>query len=491
MRTGGILLHISSLPSPYGIGTLGKEAYRFVDFLAESGLKYWQILPIGPTSFYDSPYQSYSTFAGNPYFIDIDLLIRDKLLKRSDAAGYWGKEDTVDYGLLYEKRYRLLKTAYGNFINHLPQDFDGFCSENAWWLDDYALFMTLKDKHGGTSWQEWEPGARLRDFDTLRQTKEMHGQDIGFWKMLQYLFFKQWKMLKTYAGGKGIRIIGDIPIYVALDSVDVWANPGLFLLDENLQPTAVAGCPPDGFTDAGQLWGNPIYNWDAMSEKNYDWWINRFMACAGFYDVTRIDHFRGFDSYYSIPYGSTDAKNGTWFRGPGIEFLRFIEKHIGHNNIIAEDLGFLTDSVRNMLRESGYPGMKVLEFAFDSREDTDYLPHSYTRNCVVYIGTHDNDTALGWLAGINKKDYQYAKKYLGLSKEEGLNWGMMRGAWSSSADLAVVQMQDLLGLSSEARMNTPGTLGNNWVWRMKKGACTKALARKINDYMHIYQRAPK
>lgn len=488
MRASGILLHISSLPSPYGIGTFGREAYKFVDFLVKAGQKYWQILPIGPTSYGDSPYQSFSTFAGNPYFIDIELLIRDKLLKRKDAAGDWGKHDRVDFGLLYHQRYQLLRVAYENFQKDIPDDFYVFCEGNRWWLDDYSLFMAIKDSYGGKSWQEWDTELRLRYWDAIQNAKERYAQDIEFWKMLQYLFFLQWKNLKQYANDKGIEIIGDMPIYVALDSADVWANPEYFLLDQNLQPTAVAGCPPDGFSDDGQLWGNPLYNWDIMREREYDWWINRFRFCTETFDVTRIDHFRGFDTYYTIPYGDFNARNGTWIDGPGIEFLRIVENRIGKKNIIAEDLGFLTESVRTMLHESGFPGMRVLEFAFESRQDSDYLPHNYIRNCVAYIGTHDNDTALGWLKSIHKKDFAYVKNYLRLSKEEGYHWGMMRGIWSSCADLAVVQMQDVLGLSSEARMNIPGTFGNNWAWRMKKGSCGNLLAKRLNKYVSTYHR---
>ncbi len=493
MRGSGVLMHISSLPSPYGIGTMGKEAMKFVDFLEKSAQSYWQVLPIGPTSYGDSPYQSFSSFAGNPYFIDLDLLCKDKLLTRKECKSYeWGGSETeVDYGLLYRNRYPLLHQAYRRFSQNVPGDYEQFCSEQAGWLEDYALFMALKDSHGGEAWSKWEDELRFRDQRALDRAREELGEEIRFWKMLQYLFYKQWGALKSYANGKGIRIIGDLPIYAAMDSADVWADPSQFYLDQNLNPIEVAGCPPDAFTADGQLWGNPLFRWDVMRQDGYRWWVSRMERVTKLFDVVRIDHFRGFDSYFAIPYGHENARNGQWRQGPGIELFRTIEQKLGRLDVIAEDLGFLTDSVRGMLADSGYPGMKLFQFAFDSREESDYLPHNYTENCVVYAGTHDNDTILGWLKNAPRDCVSYARKYLKLDRAEGYNWGVMRGVWASVGATAVVTMQDLLGLGSEARMNTPSTLGCNWKWRMKRGAADNKLARRVRGQMELYSRMPR
>ncbi len=493
MRGSGVLMHISSLPSPYGIGTLGKEAIKFVDFLVKSAQSYWQVLPICPTSYGDSPYQSFSSFAGNPYFIDLDLLCKDKLLTKRECQSYeWGGDATqVDYGILYQNRYPLLHKAFERFAEHTPEDYAQFCREQEDWLEDYALFMALKDAHGGEAWSKWEDGLRFRDPQAMDRAREELAWEIGFWKMLQYLFYQQWGALKSYANENGIRIIGDVPIYVAFDSADVWANPSQFYLDGNLNPIDVAGCPPDAFSADGQLWGNPLFRWDVMKQDGYRWWVRRMEKTSKLFDVIRIDHFRGFDSYYAIPYGHENARYGQWRQGPGIELFRVIEQELGKLHIIAEDLGFLTDSVRNMLSESGYPGMKLFQFAFDSREESDYLPHNYKENCVVYAGTHDNDTILGWLKNAPKECVSYAKRYLKLDKEEGYNWGVMRGVWASVGDTAVVTMQDLLGLGSRCRMNTPSTLGSNWMWRMEPGASDGRLARRIRGQMELYSRAPR
>ena len=420
MRSSGVLMHISSLPSPYGIGTLGKEARKFIDFLVKAGQSYWQVLPICPTSYGDSPYQSFSSFAGNPYFIDLDLLCKEKLLTKKECQSFqWGKDiSKVDYGILHENRYPLLHKAFDRFQKKIPEDYKAFCKEQEDWLEDYALFMALKDIYQGAAWSEWETDIKLRRADALQKVKEELTEEIDFWKMLQYLFYKQWASLKSYANEKGIRMIGDVPIYVAMDSVDVWANPSQFYLDENLVPIDVAGCPPDAFSEDGQLWGNPLFRWDIMKKDEYCWWTKRIEKISKLFDVVRIDHFRGFDSYYAIPFGDKTAKNGVWREGPGIALFRTIEKKLGKLNIIAEDLGFLTDSVRKMLADSGYPGMKVIQFAFDTREDGDYLPHNYTRNSVVYAGTHDNDTILGWLKTAPKTCVAFAKEYLKLDKEK-------------------------------------------------------------------------
>lgn len=490
MRRSGILMHLSSLPSPYGIGTMGETAREFIDFLAAAGQSCWQLLPVCPTGYGDSPYQSFSTYAGNPYFIDLDeLAVAGLLLRGEYEAADWGEDPAaVRYDLLYQNRYPVLRKAAERFRENPPEDFEGFCRENAYWLEDYALFMALKEAFGGVPWLKWEAGLKNREPEALSAARKQYAGEISFQKILQYLFFSQWRALRRYANARGISIIGDLPIYVSLDAVDVWASSRLFQLEETRYPKEVAGCPPDGFSDTGQLWGNPLFDWDYMEKDQYDWWIKRIQYLCGVYDILRIDHFRGFDSYYAIPYGDQDARNGHWRKGPGMKLFRTLERKIGKQNIIAEDLGFLTDSVRQLLKESGFPGMKVLEFAFDSREDSDYLPHNYGKHCVVYTGTHDNSTVMGWMASANPEDIAYATEYLHLNAKEGFNWGMMRGAWSSVGDLAVVQMQDILGLDDSARMNIPSTVGENWRWRMPPRALTARLAKRLRHQMEIYRR---
>lgn len=490
MRTSGVLMPISSLPSPYGIGTMGKAARQFVDFLVKGGQTYWQILPICPTSYGDSPYQSFSSFAGNPYFIDLEYLCKDKLLTKKECESFnWGgNEKYVDYGVMYESRYALLKKAYNRFKNNTPADFAKFCKKEAEWLDEYTLFMALKDANGGVAWAEWPKELKLRNSVALTKAKKDYAEDIEFYKMLQYLFFKQWKELKAYANEKGIEIIGDVPIYVAGDSADVWANPTQFYLDAELNPIEVAGCPPDAFSEDGQLWGNPLFRWDVMKKDGYSWWTKRIAAMAKLYDIVRIDHFRGFDSFYAIPAKDDTAKNGSWKKGPGMDLFNKLEEKLGKLPIIVEDLGFLTPSVIKLLEDSGFPGMKVIQFAFDSREGSNYLPHTYTEHCVVYTGTHDNDTVMGWMKTAPKASVKFAKEYLNLTKEEGYNWGMMRGAWSSVGDMAIVPMQDIIGLGSEARINTPSTLGFNWKWRATSKDINNVLAKRLYKYMEMYGR---
>lgn len=490
MRSSGVLMHLSSLPSPYGIGTMGKQAKQFVDFLEKAGQTYWQMLPICPTSYGDSPYQSPSGFAGNPYFIDLDILCTKKLLKKSECKSYqWNeKDDTVDYALLYKNRYDLLRKAKVRFFENVPQEYGQFCEKEADWLDDFALFMALKEVHNGAQWSEWERPLKFREAEAIAKAKDTYADEIDFWKMLQYLFFEQWCELKNYANERGIRIIGDVPIYVAGDSVDVWTNPSQFYLDENLEPIDVAGCPPDAFSADGQLWGNPLFRWDVMREDGYSWWTMRLRKMSTLYDVIRIDHFRGFDSYYAIPGKDTTARNGVWRNGPGMELFRAVEEKLGKLDIIVEDLGFLTPSVLQLVADSGYPGMKVVQFAFDSRDDSDYMPHNYDKHCVVYTGTHDNDTILGWMKQAPKNSVKKAKEYLRMTKEEGYNWGMMCGAWMSSANLAVVTMQDLIGLGSSARMNIPSTLGGNWTWRALPGQINAPLANKLHHKTELYGR---
>lgn len=493
MRTSGVLMPISSIPSPYGIGTMGKQARKFVDFLVKGGQKYWQILPICPTSYGDSPYQSFSSFAGNPYFIDLEYLCKDKLLTKKECESFqWGSNPKyVDYGIMYESRYALLRKVYARFTKKEPQDFEKFCENEKQWLDDYALFMALKDANGGQAWSNWDKSLRLREKKAMEEATETYSEEIRFYKMLQYLFYQQWNALKTYANEAGIEIIGDVPIYVAGDSADVWANPDQFYLDENLEPIEVAGCPPDAFSDDGQLWGNPLFRWDVMKKDGYTWWTRRIKAMSELYDIIRIDHFRGFDSFYAIPAKDDTAKNGQWKQGPGMDLFCELERKLGKLPIIVEDLGFLTPSVHKLLKDSGFPGMKVIQFAFDSREESDYLPHTYTNHCVVYTGTHDNDTVMGWMKTAPKASVKYAKEYLNLTKEEGYNWGMMRAAWSSVADMAIVPMQDILGLGSEARINTPSTLGNNWKWRATPEQIDAKVAKKLYHYMQMYGRVNK
>ena len=494
MRKAGILMHISSLPSPCGIGTLGAEARKFADFLAAGGQSCWQLLPVGPTSYGDSPYQSFSSFAGNPYFIDLDRLAEDGLLMPEEYRDLdWGGDASqVDYGLMYQTRFPVLRKACDRLLAREESDFAAFCAEQKDWLEDYALFMALKDKHGGASWFQWPEGLRLRKAAALEKVRKELAGEVGFWKGVQYLFFRQWRTFKQYVNSKGISLIGDLPIYVAGDSADVWANPEQFQLDEDGLPIEVAGCPPDAFSDDGQLWGNPLFDWERMKEDGYAWWLRRIAFQFQLYDTLRIDHFRGFDSYYAIPYGDKTARNGRWRPGPGIAFFKAVKKALGKQDIIAEDLGFLTPSVRKLLKDSGYPGMKILEFAFDSRDSgSDYLPHCYPTHCVVYAGTHDNDTIMGWMASAPRKDVSFAKAYLRLNKREGYHWGMMRSAWASPADLAVMQFQDLLGLGGEARMNTPSTLGDNWKWRALPGSFDKKLSRRLRREMKVYQRLPK
>ena len=406
MRRSGMLLPVASLPSKYGIGTFSKEAYDFVDMLHSAGQKLWQILPLGPTGYGDSPYQSFSTFAGNPYFIDLDQLVGEGLLTEEECNSYdWGnKSNYIDYEKVYLSRFKILRKAYKRSNIGDSKKFNAYCKKNSWWLDDYALYMSIKDSYDGKPWIEWDEEIRERKEDALLSYKRDLEEEIEFYKYLQYLFSQQWHKLKAYANKKGISIIGDIPIYVSLDSSDTWANPELFQLDKECLPTAVAGCPPDSFCETGQLWGNPLYDWEYHQFTDYEWWIKRIKYSFDLYDIVRIDHFRGFDEYYSIPYGDKTAVNGTWEKGPGIELFKYLRQELGEVDIIAEDLGFLTESVKQLLKDTGYPGMKILQFGFDSREDSDYLPHNYDRNCVVYTGTHDNNTISGWYKEISRED---------------------------------------------------------------------------------------
>ena len=491
MRASGILLPIFSLPSPYGIGTFGKEAYDFVDFLQKSGQRYWQLLPLNPTNVGDSPYQSFSSFAGNPYFIDIDRLVEEGLLVAGEAEAFDFGDDPhrIDYGKLYENRPRLLKKAFARFTP--DEDYRAFCIQNGWWLDDYALFMAIKEATGEVAWNEWEPALRLRRKAAMKAAVKQYAAAMDYHRFVQYEFSKQWTALKTYANEKGILLIGDIPIYVAYDSADVWADPKQFLLDKSGRPELVAGVPPDAFCEDGQLWGNPLYDWVAMEEEHFAWWKRRLRYALTLFDVVRIDHFRGFESFFAIPYGDTDARGGHWIKGPDMALFDELKATFGELPIIAEDLGFLTPAVKKMLTASGFPGMKVLQFAFDTREESDYLPHNYDRNCVVYTGTHDNDTVLGWTTSADPADVAHARRYLHVDDNEGFNWAMMRAALGSVADTAILMMQDLIGLGSEARINTPSTLGGNWQWRISAGCANDWLANIIRENTALYGRLPK
>ena len=492
MRRNGMLLPIASLPSPYGIGGFSKEAYEFIDLLEETGQKLWQILPLGPTSYGDSPYQSFSTFAGNPYFIDLDTLVEKGWLTKEacEASDYGDNESYIDYGRIYNSRFVLLKQAFLNSDVLSDEKFAEFCKANQHWLPDYALYMALKNQNDGKSWIEWEEEIRLRKPEAVECYKKELEEECNFYEFLQYEFHEQWTKVKEYAHEKGIQIVGDVPIYVAFDSADTWANPELFQLDEKNLPLGVAGCPPDAFSATGQLWGNPLYNWAYHKKTEYDWWLKRIAYCFDLYDIVRIDHFRGFDEYYSIPYGDKTAVNGHWEKGPGMDLFDTVKEKLGELDIIAEDLGFLTESVFQLLKDSGYPGMKVLQFAFDPSEDSDYLTYKYQRNCVVYTGTHDNDTTAGWFEKLSDEDREVALRYMNsfYTPKEEQHWDLIALAMRSTADTCIIPVQDFLGLGSEARINMPSTLGDNWKWRMTKGAFSEELKEKIRRMTKLYGR---
>ena len=490
MRSSGVLMHISSLPSPWGIGTLGAEAKSFIDFLADCGQSYWQVLPVSPTGYGNSPYQSFSSYAGNPYFIDLDILSEWGLIETSEYNQVnWGNDpEKVDFGFLNEHRFSVLrKAAQRELMTDNPQ-FKDFCSDNAFWLDDYALFMALKDSYGGEAWSLWDSPLRFREESALNEARQKLSTEINFYKAVQFFFSRQWKSIKCYANEKGISIIGDIPIYAALDSADVWAAPQLFALDENLTPIDVAGCPPDGFTADGQLWGNPLYNWEEHNSDGYTWWINRIKHQFELYDVLRIDHFRGMDEYYAIPFGSQNAKYGVWKKGPGMDLFNALKGALGEKRIIAEDLGFLNDSVRKLLSDSGFPGMKVLQFAFDGNKDNDYLPHNYPRNCVAYLGTHDNNTLVGWFGSASAEEIKQVRDYLRIHEGESVAKAAISALWGSVAELAIAPMQDLLELDGKARTNTPSTLGGNWQWRMKPDAKLLEISSWLKYITQLYGR---
>ena len=495
IRGAGILMPITSLPSKYGIGCFSQSAYDFIDWLKEGGQRYWQILPLVPTSFGDSPYQSFSTYAGNPYFISLEELIEEGVLtkKECEDADFGDDPKDIDYEKMYENRCSLLYKAYERSSISENQDYLRFMEENGWWLKDYALFMAVKERFDGKPWTEWAEDIRLRWANAMDYYRREMYFTIEFHQYLQFKFYQQWTKLKAYANARGIQIIGDIPIYVAMDSADAWAHPELFQLDENNVPTAVAGCPPDGFSATGQLWGNPLYRWDYHAQTGFSWWIERLRYCFKLYDILRIDHFRGFDEYYSIPYGAKTAANGTWEKGPGIHLFHRMKEVLGERKVIAEDLGYVTDSVKQLVADTGFPGMKVLEFAFDSRDTgctNDYLPHNYPENCAAYTGTHDNETLVGWFNSITKEEMENARDYLcdHYTPKKHLHWPFISLVMRSRANLCIIPIQDYLGYDNTSRMNRPSTVVINWRWRITEKELSKELQKEIFNAAKRYGR---
>jgi 4-alpha-glucanotransferase len=486
MRTTGILLHISSLPSPYGIGTFGNAAYDFVDFLKKTEQTYWQILPLGPTSYGDSPYQTFSAFANNPYFIDLDCLIKEGLLLKEEIVATYYSERYVEYKELYEERFLVLRKAFQRFNRH-DYLYQQFVFDNRKWLPDYALFMALKTHHQGEPWDTWHEDLRLRKPETLAYYQETLKDDVEFYEFIQFKAYEQYMNLKRYANQHGVKLIGDMPIYVSYDSSDVWANPSYFQLDQERLPYHVAGVPPDNFSADGQLWGNPLYDWDALEASEFEWWVDRVKSASEQFDMVRIDHFIGFQNYYSIPYGQKTAAGGTWKKGPGIKLFHVIKKKLGDVNIIAEDLGVITDEVRKLLKETGFPGMKLLQFAFDSREESDYIPHLYTRNVIAYTGTHDNETTATWFKNLPKNDLDYCLSYINHGSGSQVE-SLIKSTLQCIADTTIIPMQDYLELEEEGRMNIPSTTGNNWKWRMLKSEITPELTKKIKSITQLYGR---
>ena len=491
MRTCGILMPVSCLPSKYGIGSFGNEAYRFIDFLAECRQTFWQILPLGPTGYGDSPYQSFSAFAGSPYYIDLDILAEEGYIDRQDIenAGIREEGDRIDYYGLYMKRFPVLKKACREVAEEDPK-YRMYIAGNRFWIEDYALFMALKEQNDMKPFREWPDELRFRNEKVLNDKREELKDEIHFWTAVQFLFHEQWMKLKAYAGSRGIRIIGDIPIYVSEDSCELWMHPELFQTDEQGRPTAVAGCPPDEFAEEGQLWGNPLYDWNYHRETGYRWWIKRLEHSGCFFDVVRIDHFRGFSGYYSVPAGNINAVEGEWREGPGKDFISVIKEKVSWLPVIAEDLGVMTEDSAELLRFSGFPGMKVMQFAFSSDWHNGYLPHNYEKSCVAYTGTHDNPTTEEWVQTASPAEIKKAMSYLGADSITGITDAMIRAAFSSTAETVIIPVQDWLKAGPEARLNTPSTLGNNWVWRLHKDYYSDELVQKIRSFTLMYGREP-
>jgi 4-alpha-glucanotransferase len=497
-RSSGIILHPSSLPGKYGIGDLGPQAYRFVDWLSGAGCKLWQVLPLGPTGYGDSPYQCFSAFAGNPYLISPEFLLRDGLLIDSDLADMPDfNASKVDFGRFIPWKLSLLTRAFDRFkanFESLRGEYEYFCAENASWLDDYALFMSLKEANGGGSWNGWPEPLKRRDAEALDEARKSLADSVQRFTFYQFLFYRQWRDVRSYANHKGIQIIGDIPIFVAFDSADVWANPELFFLDEDRNMTVVAGVPPDLFSATGQLWGNPLYRWDVHKAGGYAWWIERIKSNLRAFDILRLDHFRGFAGYYEIPASHATAEHGRWVPGPGSDLFRVIDSKLSDGvstgeiklPVIAEDLGLITQDVIDLLNEFQLPGMKVLQFGF-SGPDNPFLPHNYPANCVAYTGTHDNDTALGWLATASQHEKDFALRYLHTNGSD-FAWDLIRSVWSSVAVFAITPMQDVLRVGGEGRMNYPSRLGGNWEWRMSEDAMNDSLAGQVRELNYLYRR---
>ncbi len=490
-RSAGILLHPTSLPGSHGIGDLGPAAYTWVDALVQAKQTWWQILPLGPTGYGDSPYQCFSAFAGNPYLVSPQYLVEDGLLESRDCMGPNFPTDRVDFGPVINYKNQLLATAWEQFQkgrgNSLKSAFEKFVADEAAWLDDFALFMAIKDAHQGRSWQEWPAPARMRQTDFLKKARTEFAQAIGLHQFRQFLFFRQWRRLKTYANEHGIRIIGDIPIFVSGDSADVWANPQFFALDRERRPTAVAGVPPDYFSATGQLWGNPLYDWAALEKSGFTWWIARFHAALKTVDVVRLDHFRGFESYWEVPAGSTTAIGGRWVPAPGKKLLETLQKALGGLPIIAEDLGVITPAVDTLRRSFDLPGMRILQFAFGAQPDNRYLPHNYETNTVVYTGTHDNDTTWGWYRTTLEFERDHVRRYLARDGTD-VAWDLLRLAWSSVAQYAIAPLQDILNLGSEARMNFPGKPQGNWAWRYQANQLNPWILDRLAEMTQRYGR---
>ncbi|MBO4854456.1 MAG: 4-alpha-glucanotransferase [Oscillospiraceae bacterium] len=491
LRSSGILLPMSALPSPHGIGTMGHAAYEFVDFLRRAHQTYWQLLPLGPTGYGDSPYSSFSSFAGNPYYIDLDLLAEEGLLLGEEVeTPDWGDHPGwVDYGKIYNSRFAVLRLAYRRADGYCVDERAAFHAENADWLTDYTLYMAVKSHFDLAAWVDWpDEGIRLHRPEAVAIYSKMLRDEIGFYEFLQFLFFRQWENLRRYAHENGIQLIGDIPIYVALDSADVWSAPGFFQLDEKNLPVEVAGVPPDALNDEGQLWGNPLYDWERMRRDGYGWWIRRVGGAQKLYDVVRIDHFRGFESYWAVPSGDNTAQNGRWRPGPGMELVGLLTSWFPQLRFIAENLGYLTPEVAQLLSDSGLPGMKILEFGFDPHSESDYAPHNCVYHSICYVGTHDNETVTGWLEGAGKGCAAYAADYMHITPDEGWCWGMIRTGMSTASRLFIVQMQDVLEAPPWTRMNEPGIADGNWRWRLQPGEITPALTEKLREYTVRYRR---
>jgi len=491
-RCSGLLMHISSLPGKYGIGTFGKEAYTFVDFLKNSSQKIWQILPLGHTGYGDSPYQCYSAFAGNPLFVDVDMLLEKGYIINEDfPLDVSFSETTFDTCKTMAFVMPLIQKACFNFHNYesacKKEEYNQFCEKNAYWLNDFALFVALKKYFEDKPWYLWPDDIKLRSQEALEYYGNMLKEDIVLYKTIQYFFYEQWLLLKAYANNNGVKIFGDIPLYVAHDSSDAWANAELFCFDADRNPVAVAGVPPDYFSETGQLWGNPLYNWEKHKETGFTWWLSRIEANFLLYDILRIDHFRGLAAYWSVPYGEETAIKGTWINAPGHELFEHIYNKFGDIPIIAEDLGVMTPEVEQLRDSFKLPGMKILQFAFDSSEENEFLPHNFINNCVVYTGTHDNDTTVGWYQSATDEDKESIHAYFNF-KPEKVHWELMRLAWASVAFMAIAPVQDLLGLPTDCRMNLPGKPTGYWQWRVKAGDLNGDLAEKLKKMTLIYER---